>query len=267
MFVIAQLFSGVAAFFMLMSLLGTRDERFLKLQSIDCICNALADLILHGYTGLILCINSLVRNNLQLIEEWLGKKLSPFVINGIFLSLAFIVGTARGEWVWVVITSIAYTLVLKKFGNREDGALKVDAVLALDLACWMCYDLKIHSYPMAVIDGFSLVRALFIVWAEASDEQIITVGGSKSASNTKFGEITNMLSNVFGLNGYLQKDSKVTSKSEDDSESENSSMTNAESTNEPVQNKTTLNLDKTLDTADFDFDLIADEDEQENDSM
>lgn len=178
-FIVAQVLSLVAGIFMLLSTHSGQDK-LLKFQTFDCIANILADVLLGGWVGAVLCMGGLIRNNLELLEQRAGRRVSLWVINGAVWILSALVSIFGGSGFLIIIAEIGYTAAVLKL----DG-IKLQVALSIDLACWLFYDVSIRSFPMAAVDAVILMQTLVFAARQADDRNVVKIGvREESAADT-----------------------------------------------------------------------------------
>ncbi len=176
LFICAQFLSLAAGIFMLISI-RQKHEKALGLQSFDCIANIAADVLLSGWVGAVLCIGGLLRNNVGLIEKKTGLKINLWAVNGVVWVIAAIVSCINGFGFAVILGEIAYTFSVL----RMDG-FRLQVILALNLMCWLSYDISIKSFPMAAADAIVLVTTLIASSKQEDDRNIVQVAVKRPES-------------------------------------------------------------------------------------
>jgi len=187
LFYLAQVFSLLAAVFMVLASLEGDRGRLLRMQSVDCLANLIADVLLGGFTGAVLCLGNIVRDNYGTLErKFQFAKGNGGIVDFMFFLAGFLTAIVRGGCWLMLPTSLAYSIALKYL----DG-IRMKAVLAIDLICWLVYDIQIKSVPVAVADIISFVCIMYRVMGSVSEGQQIfhvTVKPDKDSKKTKDGK-------------------------------------------------------------------------------
>lgn len=146
MIIIGEIFSFIAALALGYSTFSNNKKNMMFWQILDSMLNALANVFLYAYSGVVVCVMTALRNVLVAYDKFQKWMLWIFVIFSALLGLVFNNTGLIG--ILPIIASIGYTICLYIFNDTQ----KIRLVLIGNLSLWAVYDYTIMSYPMFVMD-------------------------------------------------------------------------------------------------------------------
>lgn len=132
-------------------------KKIIYVQTLQIIAFTISDLILGGYTGAIINVISLIRNNLSYVDKLTTMPKIILITLSIVLSICFnnlgLVGMLP------VISMVSFTLLM----NIKD-VIKFKLLIIFTMILWFTFDLCIRSYTSAIFDFFSIIANIFTAY-------------------------------------------------------------------------------------------------------
>lgn len=165
--IIGNLLSFIGMVFLGISCLKNKKEEIIFFQIFDCVFEALANIVLGGFSGAAVMLTSAFRN----VLVYSGKITNALIF---FIMAAMVVlGLSFNNHGWIgtfpVIANLEYTAFLCYGGCSP---LKIKIALAVNVFIWAVYDFTILAIPAFTTDIIIFIITLYGIYKSYNRQKI-----------------------------------------------------------------------------------------------
>lgn len=154
--IVGNILSFIGVVFLALSSVVSDKKRTIFYQIFDCLFAVLANIVLGGFSGAVVCLAAFIRN----VLVYFGKN-NPklMIIIAVLMTILGALVNQHGLIGWLpIIASIQYTLWLG-WGFTSNKSVKL--ALAINLIIWAAYDAVILAFPALAADLIIFALSIF----------------------------------------------------------------------------------------------------------
>ncbi len=157
MFIAAQIFGILVIITNVLSMQMNNKKQIIFMFVLANLFSAINFVLLHSYSGAIICIFAIVQTFINKAFENKNKQV-PITIIGIYIIISIILGaiTFKGYIDIVpIVCSILYTLTIIQ--DKEKNIRKISLI---NIILWILYDIVCQAYTAAISDSIMTISTI-----------------------------------------------------------------------------------------------------------